>query len=389
LQFGLNRADYHPKELTYEKLNLLTQKFSKQSDSEKTAFDVMLTDAMITYTNHLHYGKLNPDYSADKIDRGELLGFDAGGILSAALKQKNFDLAQVMTSAQPKSAAYKNLQYHMHLLAGLYACDSYDIPDSVIRKMAVNMERLRWVENTEQTYIDINIPSYTLQFHQPDTTYTFKVIVGKPEAPTPTLQSSIGYFTTAPAWKVPKKIFTKETLPRALKDISYLEKNHFAIYDDKGNYIQASKANLLAVRQNPGKYYARQSSGCDNSLGLIVFRFPNIYDIYLHDTPEQKLFKKGDRAFSHGCIRVEQAEKLADLLLKNDGAENQAAIVHKAIAAYQTRTFNLQKSVPIKITYLTCEVRKGNLIMYKDIYNLDKSLEMALEETRLSLNVKL
>lgn len=86
LQFGLNYADYHPQYLTYERLNLLTQKFSKQSNSAKAAFDITLTDALITYINHLHYGKLNPDYSADRIDQGNVLGFDAGAILNIALK---------------------------------------------------------------------------------------------------------------------------------------------------------------------------------------------------------------------------------------------------------------------------------------------------------------
>lgn len=295
---------------------------------------------------------------------------------------------KVITSAQPQSKPYKNLQYHMYLLAGLYTGDCYDTPDSVIQKIAINMERIRWVNSNERTYIDVNIPSYTLQFHQPDTTYQFKVIVGKPDAPTPTLQSAISYFTTAPEWKVPQKIFVKETLPEALKDTSFLENNHYAIYDDQGNYIQPTRANLLFVKRNPGKYYARQSSGCDNSLGLIVFRFPNIYDVYLHDTPEQKLFKKEQRAFSHGCIRVEHAAKLADLLLKNDGACNQVALVHKAIAAYKTRTFTLSKPVPINVTYLTCKVENGELIMYKDIYNLDKRLEMALYNMGPTLAMK-
>jgi len=378
LQFGLNYADYHPQYLTYEKLNLLTQKFSKQSDNDKAAFDITLTDAMITYINHLHYGKLNPDYSADRIDKGNISWFDACVVLTNALQQKDADFIKVILGAQPQSQAYKSLQYHIYLLAGLYTGDCYDTPDSILRKMAVNLERLRWINSNEQTYIDINIPAYTLQFHQPDTAYQFKVIVGKPEAPTPTLQSAIGYFTTAPEWRVPKKIFIKETLPRALKDISYLENNHYELYDEKGNYIPATRANLLAIKRNPQYYSARQSSGCDNSLGLIVFRFPNVYDVYLHDTPEQKLFKREQRTFSHGCIRVEQAKKLADLLLKNDGAGSQVAVVHKAIAAYQTRTFTLRKPVPIIVTYLTCKVENGELMFYKDIYGLDKRLEMAL-----------
>jgi len=376
LQFGLSYADYHPKYLTYEKLNLLTQKFNAQSDDEKAAFDVMLTDALITFMNHLHYGKLNPEYPASKIDDGNIGGFDAAMALSTVLSQKDFMSA--ILSVQPQSNAYKELQYHMHLLTGLYTGDCYEIPDSTVRKIAVNMERLRWINGDEKTYIDINIPSYKLTFHQPDTAYEFKVIVGKPSAPTPILQSAISYFTTAPEWKVPAKIFRKEILPKALQHRDYIENSHFDIYNDRGKFIEPSRANLLAIRQNPGKYEARQAPGCDNSLGLIVFRFPNVYDVYLHDTPEQKLFNTEERAYSHGCIRVEQAEKLAGLLLINDGAEKKIASVHKAMASYQNRTFTLKKPVPIKVTYLTCEMKKGVLITYKDLYHLDKGMEMAL-----------
>ena len=138
-----------------------------------------------------------------------------------------------------------------------------------------------------------------------------------------------------------------------------MENNHFAIYDEKGNYIEPNKEKLSAVRKNIAKYHLRQSAGCDNSLGLIVFRFPNVYDIYLHDTPEQKLFKKQQRDYSHGCIRVERAGQFADLLLTNDGAKSKIGAVHKAMAAYQNKTFTLKKPVPISVTYLTCEVDKG------------------------------
>jgi murein L,D-transpeptidase YcbB/YkuD len=298
------------------------------------------------------------------------------------------DFMAAVISVQPKSEAYQRLQYKMHLLTGLYTGDCYETPEDTIRKMAVNMERLRWIGSGENYYIDINIPSYTLKVHQQDTVYQFKVIVGKPDTPTPTLESAISYFTTAPEWKVPKKIFTRELLPRALKDHAYMENNQFVIYNEKGKFVPASAENLAEIRKHPGNYYARQSAGCDNSLGLIVFRFPNIYDVYLHDTPEQKLFAKTERAFSHGCIRVENAAKLAGLLLQNDGTGNRTAEVSRAMKQYKTRNFNLKKPVPLRVTYLTCEVVNGYVVTYNDIYNLDKSLEMALYNITQPLTMK-
>jgi murein L,D-transpeptidase YcbB/YkuD len=376
LHYGLNHNDYHPGELSYDKLSAMTAHGNKISNNEKAMFDIILTDAMITFMNHLHYGKFNPDYSVAKIDDGGNTAFNAGALLVSALHQKKF--MSVIESAQPSSNEYANMQDHMRLLAGQYQADCYEVPQQDIIKMAINLERLRWLNSEDKTYIEINIPAYTLIYHRPDTNYQFKVIVGKPANPTPALQSSIGYFTTAPDWKVPQSIFVKEILPNALKDAAYLENNHFAIYDHKEHYITPDKTTLELIVKNPEKYYVRQSSGCDNSLGLIVFRFPNAFDIYLHDTPQQNLFAKETRDFSHGCIRVEHAEKLAALLLRNDGSANRIPSMRHALQVYQTKTFRLKKAVPIKVTYLTCEVKEGLLITYPDIYNLDKALEISL-----------
>ena len=386
IQFGLNRADYHPQELQYDKLHFLTGQFDKATNIEKAEYDVLLTDAMLAFINNLHYGKLNPNFAAGKVDEGIKGNMAADSALTAALAANDFMSAAI--NVQPKSAAYVSLQYHMHLLAGLYTGDCYETPEGDLRKMAVNLERLRWISNDEPYNITINIPSYTLTVHKPDTAYHFKVIVGKPGAPTPTLESAISHFTTAPEWKVPQKIFAKETLPKALKNIDYLENNHYAIYSNNGKYIEPTRGNILAALRNPTGYYARQSSGCDNSLGAIVFRFPNVYDVYLHDTPEQKLFAKTDRAFSHGCIRVENSGKLAGLILQEDGSAGKASEVYRAMKNYQTKTFTLKKPVPVKVTYFTSEVIDGYVVMYNDVYNLDKRLEMALYNVEQPLTMQ-
>jgi murein L,D-transpeptidase YcbB/YkuD len=386
LQFGLSHDDYHPKELLYVPLHTMIEEPRKISNSQKAKFDILLTDALITFMNHLHYGKLNPAYYADKVDAGLMIPFHAETALLDARQQNNF-MAAVL-SVQPKSKQYAAMQDRMRLLKGQYQADCYEIPESEVRKIAINMERLRWAEISEDVYIHVNIPSYTLKFIQPDTTYDFRVIVGKPTAQTPSLNSVINYFTTFPEWKIPQKIFARELLPKALKDTAYLDNNHFTIYDKAGNYIKPNKATLLKVKRHPELYYARQSSGCDNALGNIVFRFQNIYDIYLHDTPEKQLFGKEQRPFSHSCIRVENAQHLAELILEYSGDTNKIAILNKAVRAHLTKNISLKKPVPIKITYLTCEVKEGLTMMYKDIYNLDKSLEMALYNTTETLTLK-
>lgn len=386
LQYGLSHDDYHPKELLYKPLHEMLEEPGKIGNREKARFDILLSDALITFMNNLHYGKLNPIYYTSKIDAGLMLPFHAEESLANARTQSDF--MNAILGIQPKSRQYTDMQNRMRLLKGQYQEDCYEIPEGEVRKIAINMERMRWAEINEDAYIQVNIPSYSLKFIQPDTTYEFKVIVGKPTAQTPSLSSEITYFTTYPEWRIPQSIFAKELLPKALKDTAYLDNNHFTIYDKAGNYVKPTKANLRNVKRHVQSYYARQSSGCDNALGNLVFRFQNIYDIYLHDTPEQQLFKKQERAFSHSCIRVENAQHLAELVLKFSGDENKIAILHKAYKGHLTRNISLKKHVPIKITYLTCEVKEGMVITYKDIYNLDKSLEMALYNTTQTLTQK-
>lgn len=375
-RYGLSHADYHPQELKYTRLHDILDAPGKVSIQFLARFEVLLTDAMLTLMNNLHFGKLNPDYPASRIDSDTLNKFRADQVLKWGLLQK--DINKVIGSVQPKAKAYRDLQRQMQTMEEGYADNCYDTPPGEIRKIAVNMERLRWAETGDSVFIHINIPSYMLKLHFKDTAYAFKVIVGKPENPTPVLQSAVTYFTTAPEWKVPFKIFRKELLPKILKNPAFLENNHYAIYDSKGKYIEPITANFLNIKAHPEMYFLRQSAGCDNSLGLLVFRFPNIYDVYLHDTPEQKLFARSERHFSHGCVRVEQAEKLGRLLLINDGSQDKIYKLHNGMSKYIKQNIQLKQPVPIKITYLTCEVLDGKYITYQDIYNLDKSLEVAL-----------
>lgn len=375
LQFGLNHADYHPKELLFTTMHDILEKPLTVSASQKAWFDLLLSDALIAFMNHLHYGKLNPLYTRDILDKGETAGFCAEDILTEAMTKNDFMSA--VLNVQPKIKEYVLMQDYMRLLKGQYVGDCYEAPEGIVRKLAINMERLRWAAINEDSFIHINIPSYILKLHLPDTTYRFKVVVGKPMNPTAVLRSSITYFSTAPDWKVPKKIFVKEMLPKALKNPLFLENNHLTIYNNQGNSVATDKDSLMMVKKNPERYFMRQSAGCDNALGLVVFRFQNPYDIYLHDTPEQQFFERDVRALSHGCIRVQYAEKLASILLRVDGQEQKIKVLHQAMANYQPKNFNLRKSIPLIITYLTCEVNEDGVVEYDDIYKQDKALELA------------
>jgi hypothetical protein len=141
-QYGLIQADYHPKQLQYDKLHCLIEQ--QRPYEEKVTYDIMLSDAIICFMNNLHYGKLNPVYTRLKIDKGTL--FKAEKELLNAINSKDF--STIIDNVQPKSKQYSNIRNHMHLLVGLRSGDCYIIPETLIRKMAINMERLRWRNTT-------------------------------------------------------------------------------------------------------------------------------------------------------------------------------------------------------------------------------------------------
>ena len=143
LQYGLSHDDYHPKELVYDKLHQIFDQPGKITTSQKAMFDVLLTDAMLTFINHLHYGKLNPAYTNVKLDADSLAAFRAEKILANALSSKDF--MSTIVDVQPKSKQYVAMQSYMRLLKGQYLDDCYEVPEADVRKVAINMERLRWI----------------------------------------------------------------------------------------------------------------------------------------------------------------------------------------------------------------------------------------------------
>jgi murein L,D-transpeptidase YcbB/YkuD len=285
------------------------------------------------------------------------------------------DFMTAILDVQPKSKAYADLQKYMTLIRGQYLDDCYTVPEGEIRKVAINIERLKWNVVTSKTYIEVNIPSYTLTYYLPDTSFTFKVIVGKPERPTPVIKSAISYIGTAPDWKVPQQMFTGEILSKALVDPSFLENRHYTIYDQNGKLVSTNQAILEKIKKNPKGYSARQSSGCELTLGRIAFHFPNENGIYLYDGQQEELFMMSNRPFSNSCVSVQQADRLAELMLRYDGQVLFVPEMYTAANAYKSRNFILNKPVILSIIYQTCVIKNGLPIFYPDPYAKDKELE--------------
>lgn len=375
LQYGLSPASYHPTELTYNRLHRALDTIGNVAPGEAARLDILLSDAIITFVNHLHYGKFNPLLTADKLDQDDFKGFHADSVVLTALPEnKPYEFWSNIEKAQPQDKAYRNLQRRMRLLEGQYSGDNYQVSDQEIRLIAVNMERLRWLTAVSGDQIRINLPAFDLSYQHGNSVEHFRVAIGRAGTPTPDISGAISYLTAAPDVVMDQDHFINDLLPQALKDSSFLRKNQYALYDKKGKYQPLSRAMLDQVALYPDDYRLRHASGHDGALGRLVFRFNNPYRIDLHDMPRKAFFEQRNRAITTGCIWLDDAEKLGKLVLQNDGQPKKAAQLGKAMKKYQRKVYLLQRPLPIVITYLTGLMQDGTLMAYPDVYHKDAEL---------------
>lgn len=238
--------------------------------------------------------------------------------------------------------------------------------ESRIRQLIVNMERSRWLPlSLNEDYLAVNIPEFKLHIYRADSLlWSTNVVVGKDIHKTVVFSGAIKYVVLSPYWNVPASIVKNEILPAMARNSGYLRNNNMEITGYQGGTPR--------IRQKPGPR---------NSLGLVKFLFPNSHSIYLHDSPAKSLFDQSSRAFSHGCIRVQEPLKLASFLLKDEAEWDEASIT-TAMNRGVERTVTLKKEVPVFITYFTAFVdREGKINFRNDIYNRDERLaEMIIEE---------
>lgn len=374
-EYGLNVSDFHCEQLSEKNItNAIQNEFL---DGFKPMLDVLITDAMLTYIAQIHYGKANKKFPLKSMDNLQFEGLKTDSILLLAVASLDFE--NIIKSVEPKFKGYQDLQKHTSLFAEKYNGNCNLINDEHFKNLALNLERWRWISDTSEPYLFINIPSYTLTYFNKNTMEDFKVIVGKPITKTPVLTSKLKFFTTSPNWVVPKSIIKKEIIPKAISNKAYFYNHHFLLLDVNGKNIYPSIDNLKKAADASSNYSVVQSPGNTNELGQIKFNFDNSFSVYLHDTPNRELFNESYRALSHGCIRVEHPEKLVELLMINEPKAKDLPEVLVALKQNKRKVVYLTNPISIIVTYLTAEIKNGNLISYKDLYNNDESLIQALQ----------
>jgi len=258
----------------------------------------------------------------------------------------------------------KNFQVrHGHKPTGL-------ITDSLIKEMNVptinrleqilmNMERMRWLANQPKgNMIVVNIPEFVLHVYEGDRkAFDMDVVVGKEGHNTMMFNGDLNQVVFSPYWNVPSSIVQKEILPAIEKNPNYLNKENME--------ITGNEDGVPVIRQKPGE---------KNALGRVKFLFPNSFNIYFHDTPVKSLFAKEKRAYSHGCIRLKEPEKMANYVLRNQ-PEWTPEKIEEAMNSGDQKFVKVKDPIPVVVTYYTAWVDENGLLNFRDdIYGHDMAL---------------
>ncbi|MEK6371876.1 MAG: L,D-transpeptidase family protein [Acidobacteriota bacterium] len=237
------------------------------------------------------------------------------------------------------------------------------------------LERSRWAASDGPSIV-VNIPEFRLRATDGADTLSMRVVVGKAAGHrTPVLEGDVRTVVFRPYWSVPTNIQRNEILPKVERDADWLVRHGYEIVDENGQSLGTTVDAATIEQLRALRYRVRQKPGPSNALGLVKFVFPNQSDVYLHSTPEQSLFGRTRRDFSHGCVRVEDPVALASWALRQSPEKVRAAIGGDEDDQY----IRLERAVRVMIVYSTAAIgENGEVRFFADIYGHDATLAAAL-----------
>ena len=245
-----------------------------------------------------------------------------------------------------------------------------------IATLRLNLERLRWIfRDFSPEFVVVNVAGFNAAYvKQGKTLWLGRAIVGKPFRQTPLFKAQITYLEFNPTWTVPPTILREDMLPKIRTNRHYLQQKNLEVIDGAGRVIDPARVDWQRFT-----YTLRQKPGPTNALGQVKFIFPNQHSVYLHDTPARELFAQSERAFSSGCIRVEHAMDLAEILLQDPLKWNRATLA-AVVAEGRTTRVNLPRKVPVMLLYLTAFPAPDGAIQFRhDLYARDPAPLRALD----------
>lgn len=340
---------------------------SGETDPDRLAQnEIEIAQAAIAYARAARGGRLEPR-RLGKLITPQLALPSAFDVLETLAVARDGDRA--LLSYNPPHPGYKALRAKLATLSDTTASiEATPAPDQGKRAatpisasdVLANMERWRWLPaDLGDKYIIVNVPEYRMRVVSNDRViHDSRVIVGKPNTQTPVFSDQMEHIIVNPSWSIPPSILKNEILPKLAQDPDYAAKLGYQVY-------RSGKS--ISVRQPPGER---------NALGLIKFMFPNEHAVYLHDTPNRTLFGRDQRALSHGCVRVDQPFRLAEILLADQGYDEPRL---RSMVGSGERMIKLAKPLPVHLTYFTLKMgENGEIEKITDIYNYDLGLKTAL-----------
>jgi murein L,D-transpeptidase YcbB/YkuD len=331
---GLHPEDYGVDALRQEKPTDLIQ------------FDIDVTTALVKYASALARKDVNVKQSV-----AEAIESDTVSQLADRLAPIHFEYARLRNA----------------LLSAT--------PDARLQ-IELNMDRWRKLpDDLGARHIRVNVPAFELEVHEGDhVPLRMKVVVGTNDNKTPLFSSEMKNVVFSPYWNIPESILTKETLPRILADPDYARRQNLEVVRVSGKTVEVlDPAEIDWESAGESDIQLRQRPGAANALGLVKFIFPNRHNVYLHDTPADNLFDRLTRTFSHGCIRVEKPQELAEYVLR-DQSEWTPERIQKAMRAGEEKHVSLREPLFVHILYFTAWVDDGGeLQLVKDVYGYDRA----------------
>ena len=328
--------------------------------------------------------------AAEPIPDGELVKTGGSDPRIPAVRQKLVERGYAAAAAAPGAdpllldkelvAELRQFQKEAHIkVTGILgpqtvAALNADLSERHEAKLINNMERLRWLpRELGKRHIFVNQPAYAAEVvENGKAVWSTRVIVGKPTTQTSVFHDEMELVIFNPSWGVPPSIIAKEYLPKLRRDPGYLDRLGFKVVNQKGKVV-SSRSVSWSSYGNKVPYGIHQPPGVKNALGEVKFLFPNTHNIYMHDTPSRELFDKEARAFSHGCVRVQNPRQFAAVILGWD-----QATVDKNIATPKSETVRLKEKIPVHLTYFTAwPDETGNIHYFEDMYGRDKAMSDA------------
>jgi L,D-transpeptidase YcbB len=241
-----------------------------------------------------------------------------------------------------------------------------------IEQLITSMNYFRWIHHFRlNKFIVVNIPSAYLRYYEQDSMVLFmKTVLGKLSTPTPRFAAYFNEVILYPYWYPPASIIFNELLPKIKRNPSYIDNLNMQVVDLKGKIMNHDKLNWSSFHAGYFPYILRQSTGCDNSLGVIKFNISSPYGVYLHDTNNKTAFLSGLRFYSHGCIRIEEPIKLGNHILHD---KLDTTFLQSCFKEQKPIPVSLDEPVPVFVVYMMAEADPaGKIRYYRDIYNLLK-----------------